>query len=121
MEIDFNDVRIVPPVVIGNRCTIGAGAQIGPNVVLGDGWAVFAGAELRDAVLWPHYNYAPTPTSAPRRSGRIREIREGVHVDTAIIVGGVIASDVQAQTVDVLPDGRLDVKSIDWIPPGERA
>jgi len=121
VEIDFNDVRIVPPVVIGNRCTIGAGAEIGPDVVLGDGWTVFAGARIRDAVLWPHYNYALTPTSVPHRTGTIREIREGVHVETAIIVGGVIASHVHAQTVDALPDGKLDVRSIDWIPEGERA
>jgi len=121
VEIDFNDVRIVPPVVIGHRCRIGRGAEIGPNVVLGDGWAVFAGARIRDAVLWPHYDYPPTPNSAPRGSPRAREIREGVRVETAIIVGGVIATNVQEQTVDARPDGTLDVRSIDWVPPGERA
>lgn len=121
VDIDVNDVRIVPPVVIGNRCTIGAGAEIGPHVVLGDGWVVSAGAKIRDAVLWPHYNYSLTPTSAPRRSAKIREIREGVQVETAIIVGGVISTNVQAQTVDVRPDGTLDVRSIDWLPAGERA
>ena len=121
VEIDFGDARIVPPVVIGNRCTIGAGAEIGPNVVLGDGWAVFAGAKIRETVLWPHYDYPSSPTSAPRRSGRIREIRAGVHVETAIVVSGVVSTDVREQTVDALPDGTLDLKSIDWVPAEERA
>ena len=121
VEIDFDDVRIVPPVVIGHRCRIGRGAEIGPNVALGDGWAVSAGARIRDAVLWPHYDYPPTPNGAPRGSPRAREIREDVHVETAIIVGGVISTDVREQTVDARPDGTLDVRSIDWVPPGERA
>ena len=121
VEVDFNGVRIVPPVVIGHRCRIGAGAEIGPHAVLGDGWVVRPGARVRDAVLWPHYDYPSTPGGAPRRSGTVREIREGVRVETAIAVGGVIAADVRAQTVDVMPDGTLDVRDIDWVPAGERA
>lgn len=120
VDMDFNDVRIIPPVVIGSRCAIGPGAEIGPNVVLGDGWVVFNDARIRDAVLWPHYNYRSTPTGHLRRSGRIREIREGVHVENAILVGGVISSDVLEQTVDVLEDGTLNVKNIDWVPTGDR-
>jgi len=44
-----------------------------------------------------------------------------VRVETAIVGGGVISTDVREQTVDARPDGTLDVRSIDWVPPGERA
>jgi NDP-sugar pyrophosphorylase family protein len=121
VAIDFGAVRIVPPVVIGHRCRIGAGAELGPHAILGDGWTVGAGARVRDAVLWPHYDFPPTAGRAPRGSPRSREIRGGIDVDTAIVVGGVIERDVREQTVDPRPDGALDVTGIDWVPPGERA
>jgi mannose-1-phosphate guanylyltransferase / phosphomannomutase len=121
VEIDFSRVKINPPIVIGNNCTIFPEAEIGPNVVLGDGWTCHRGAKIKDAVLWPHYDFsAPSINPTPRMS-RVREIREGVAIDTAIIVGGIVGSDIRAKTVDLRPNGDLNIRSIDWVPTEERA
>jgi UDP-3-O-[3-hydroxymyristoyl] glucosamine N-acyltransferase len=118
VEIDFNHVVIRPPVVIGHRCTILPGAEIGPHAVLGDGWICHSGARIRDAVLWGrHGHYANGSASATA----VRAVSENVVVDTSIVVGGVISQDVYGQTVDVLPDGTLDVRDLDWVPSGPRA
>ena len=121
VEIDFSSVTIRPPVVIGHDCTIFPGAEIGPHVVLGDGWTVHKRAKLRDAVLWPHYDFGGGSNGQSPRISRIREVREDVTIDTAIVIAGIIASDVHAQTVDALPDGDLDIRAIDWVPSGSRA
>ncbi len=120
VEIDFSRVTIRPPVIIGNRCTIFPGAEIGPNVVLGDGWTCHKGARLKDAVLWPYYNFKLSSDERRPRVSRITEVREGVVVDTSIIVGGVIVSDIVDKVVDLSPDGDLDIRSIDWVPQGPR-
>jgi NDP-sugar pyrophosphorylase family protein len=120
VDIDLNQVTIHPPVVIGHGCTILPGAEIGPNVVLGDGWICHRGSRIRDAVLWRRHEYrGPNGASVPSLS-RVREVRENVRVDTAIVVGGVISRDVTGETVDVLPDGTLDIRSLDWVPTGVR-
>lgn len=121
VEIDFAQVTLRPPVVIGHNCTIFPGVELGPNVVLADGWTCHRGVKIRDAVLWPHYNYtSETPDATPRMS-RIREVRENVTIDTAIIVGGIITTDIRNKTVDAFASGELDIRSIDWIPSGPRA
>ncbi len=42
----------VPPVFIGNRVRIAPDARVGPYVVLGDGCTIGAGASIRNSVLW---------------------------------------------------------------------
>jgi NDP-sugar pyrophosphorylase family protein len=122
VEIDFNRVAIRGPVVIGHGCTIFPGAEIGPNVVLGDGWTCHKGSKIKDAVFWPYYDFTgPAHGSPGARISRIREVREGVTIDTAIVVAGIIAADIHAKTVDALPDGDLDIRGIDWVPAGSRA
>jgi NDP-sugar pyrophosphorylase family protein len=118
VEIDFNQVMINPPVVIGNNCTIFPGSEIGPNVVLGDSWSCHKRAKIKDAVLWPHYNHnsAHLLSDISLRISRIREVRDGIVVNTAIIVGGIITLDIKGKTVDILPNGDLDIRSIDWVP-----
>ncbi|MEW6737095.1 MAG: NDP-sugar synthase [Acidobacteriota bacterium] len=119
VEVDFDKVIINAPVIIGNNCTIFPAAEIGPNVVLGDGWTCHKGARIKDAVLWQYYNYDAADLNT--RMDRVREVREGVVVDTAIIVGGIITSDIKEKTVDLLSDGELNISSIDWVPAGPRA
>src|SRR5262249_21191 len=109
--IDFGRVMINPPVVIGNNCTIFPGAEIGPNVVLGDGWTCHKRAKIKDAVLWPYYNCSTSVNDLNPRMSRIREVREGVVIDTAIIVGGIITSDIIGKVVDLSQDGDLDIRS----------
>jgi NDP-sugar pyrophosphorylase family protein len=120
VDIDFSRVVIRAPVVIGHGCTIRPGAEIGPNVVLGDGWTCSKGARIRDAVLWRRYERAVS-ASDPAELNGVREIRENVIVESAIVVRGAISLDVHGQTVDALPDGTLDVRSLDWVPGGIRA
>ena len=40
---------------------------------------------------------------------------------TTLIVGGTIGGEIRDSTVDVLQDGSLDVRSLDWVPAGPRA
>ena len=118
--IDYNSVTIHPPVVIGSGCHIFPGAEIGPNAVIGDGWTIYRNAKVRDSVLWPYYTYGSSVgTENPEL--RERQVREGVVVAGSILVGGIITSDTIEQTVDVLPSGELNVKSIDFVPAGPRA
>jgi mannose-1-phosphate guanylyltransferase / phosphomannomutase len=121
VEIDFSRVTIHPPVVIGHNCTIFPDTEIGPNVVLGDGWTCHRKARIKDAVLWRHHGSGGLVGELRPRTSRIREVREGVVVDTAIIVGGIITSDVRGVTVDVLPNGELKFQSLDWLPTSVRA
>lgn len=121
VEMDFSRVTIHPPVVIGHNCTIFPGVQIGPNVVLGDGWTCHKNSIIKDAVLWRDHDHANSAGDPSPRMSRIREVREGIVVDTAIIVGGIISDDVRGKTVDAKPDGELDIRSIDWLPTGVRA
>jgi NDP-sugar pyrophosphorylase family protein len=120
VAIDLGRVTIKPPVIIGNRCTVLPGAEIGPNVVLGDGWTCHKGAQLKDAVLWPHYNFRGAGDERGLPASATREVRDGVVVDTSIIVGGVIVSDTVGKVVDVSLDGALEIRSIDWVPTGPR-
>jgi NDP-sugar pyrophosphorylase family protein len=120
VEIDFGRVVIRAPVVIGHGCTIRPGAEIGPNAVLGDGWTCHKGARVKDAVLWKHYEREGSASGGPELNG-VREVRENVVIESAIVVRGAIAQDVSGQTVDSLPDGTLDIRSLDWVPGGARA
>lgn len=121
VEIDFNKVKINSPIVIGHNCTIFPETEIGPNVVLGDGWVVHRKAKLKNAVLWPHYDYNNKSSNdlTPKIS-RIREIREGIIIEDSIIVGGIITADIKEKTVDVLCNGELNIRNIDYVPEGQR-
>jgi mannose-1-phosphate guanylyltransferase/phosphomannomutase len=110
VQIDFSTTRINAPVVIGNNCVISPGSEIGPHVVLGDGWVVNEQARVRNSVLWPQFDVMAS-------NSKTRSIGRKCEVDTAIIVRGDVSVHVKEQTVDVFDDGRLDVKSIDWVQP----
>ncbi|MGA1863431.1 MAG: sugar phosphate nucleotidyltransferase [bacterium] len=120
VETDLDQITINSPVVIGHDCTIFPGAVIGPNVVLGDGWVVHREAKIKDAVLWPHYNFMQTHNILTPKISRIREVREKVEIETSIIVGGVIDKDIKEKTVDVKPGGDLNIRCIDLVPEGPR-
>lgn len=44
--------RLDAPLILGDRCVIGAGARVGEAVVLGDGVCIGAGAVIERSVLW---------------------------------------------------------------------
>jgi mannose-1-phosphate guanylyltransferase/phosphomannomutase len=113
VDMDFSSVVIRAPIIIGNNCVIASGAEIGPHVVLGDGWAVHDRASIRNAVLWPKLSSVATSTPI----ARMMEIGKESKVDTAIVVKGQVSGDVRDQTIDVTPEGSLDVRDIDWIQP----
>jgi mannose-1-phosphate guanylyltransferase/phosphomannomutase len=120
VETDLDQITIKSPVVIGDDCTIFPGAVIGPNVVLGDGWVVHREAKIKDAVLWPHYNFMETHNKLTPKISRIREVREKIEIETSIIVGGVIDKNIKEKTVDVKPNGDLNIRDIDQVPEGPR-
>lgn len=125
VAIDFSRVNIVPPVIIGNQCTVEAGATVGPYALIGDGWTVEKGATVRNSVLWETYpsfdERGEEMSSTTRRLVDRHEIRRGVTVEESIIAGGTIECDVSERTIEVSPDGQLKTLSIDYVPEGPRA
>ena len=117
--------NIVGPVVFGNHCVIEEGATIGPHAVIGDGWTVEQGATVKNSVLWEGYSYfdengSETPAVA-RRTLDPHRISAGVAIESSIVTGGQIESDLMDCTAHVDSTGRLIVLSIDWIPGDPRA
>jgi mannose-1-phosphate guanylyltransferase/phosphomannomutase len=125
VAIDFSKVAIIPPVVVGNHCTVESGVTLGPYAVLGDGWSVEKNARLNHCVLWERYPmHDAAGKELPAQQSRLidrREIREGVTVAESIVAGGTIESDVRESTVEVLEDGTLAIDSIDSVPGESRA
>ena len=124
VTLDPERVTLRGPVVIGNDCVIEPGAVLGPYAVVGDGWVVEKGARIRNSVLWqrvPYFRDDGTEISAEDRMTVDHRIRAGVRVTESIVVGGLIDRDVEAATVDVLEDGRIEVLPIDHVPEGPRA
>jgi NDP-sugar pyrophosphorylase family protein len=125
VAIDFSRVTIVPPVVIGNRCTIEPGATLGPYAVIGDDWTIARKALVRNSVLWERYPMVAengTPVSGSQRRIMDRhEVCERVVVEDSIVASGMIAEDVRESTVEVLDDGTLLKVPIDHHPDSPRA
>jgi mannose-1-phosphate guanylyltransferase/phosphomannomutase len=125
VEIDFSEVTIEPPVVIGNNCVIEPGATVGPYAVIGDDWQIRRGARVRHSVLWGRYSYYDAEgretTAEARKSVDKHIVQSGVTIERSIIAGGEITSDVTEKTVDVDNDGASRVLSIDYVPEGPRA
>lgn len=120
VSIDFNHVSIVPPVVIGSRCTVLPGATIGPNAVIGDGWVIHRGASIQNSVLWPYYDFLNKVRMKCGYNMVFREVRDGRSIEHSIVTGGIIDQDIRDRTVIALHDGSLDIRSIDWVPEGPR-
>lgn len=125
VEIAFDEVTIVPPVVIGNDCVVERGATVGPYAVVGDGWRIGSGARVSHSVLWERYSYfdedGRETTAEERKDVDRHVVGPGVTIDRSIVAGGEITSDVSEQTVEVDNEGRLRVLSIDYVPEGPRA
>jgi NDP-sugar pyrophosphorylase family protein len=125
VEIDFDRVTIIPPVVIGNGCVVEAGAFLGPYAVIGDDWTIRSGASIRNSVLWERYPmFRDTGGQvSPDQMRRIdrHEICAGVTVNQSIVAGGMIETDVHDSTVEVLDGGRISVSPMDYQPSGARA
>jgi NDP-sugar pyrophosphorylase family protein len=124
VEIAWNRVEIMPPVVIGHGCRIAPGARLGPYAVLGDGWTIGPQARLAHCVLWESY---PLATSTGRRltSQQMRlldphEIAASIEIESSIIAGGRIDRDLRDCTVTLEDDGQLTCLPLDYIPDGPR-
>ena len=124
VAIDFSRVTIIPPIVIGNHCTVEPGAILGPYAVIGDGWIIARGAQVRNSVLWeryPLYDENGVPLSSPRlRILERHEVCPGVTVADSIIASGTIEKDISGSTVEVLEDGRISQVPIDYHPDSPR-
>lgn len=130
--IDFSEVTIIPPVIIGHDCIIEKGATIGPYAIIGDGWTIEKDARVSNSVLWKRYAFfTKNGEKIPVRERKLvdrHEIRRGTVIDACIIIGGTITPELYEsgqdslteQTVDVLENGELQLVSIDWVPSGPR-
>jgi NDP-sugar pyrophosphorylase family protein len=125
VAIDFSQVTIVPPVVIGNRCVIERGTTLGPYAVIGDGWVIEEGAEIRNSVLWERYSYFDDDglevSARERKLVDRHEVRRRMKIEESIIAGGTVREDLVEKTVDVNEDGSLGILPIDYVPTGPRA
>ncbi len=119
-----SSVEIVPPVIVGEGCAVAAGAQLGPYAVIGDGWRVERDAEIRRSVLWPRYPLFTADGEIPleeRLEVDPHRVGNDVTVEESIVAGGDLVEDVRESTVEVLPDGRMSLRPIDWVPDKPRA
>jgi NDP-sugar pyrophosphorylase family protein len=130
VAIDFARVTIVPPVVIGNRCTIEPGATLGPYAVIGDDWTIGRGARISHSVLWERYpmfregngqNGDRQLSASEMRLIDRHEVHSGVAIEECIVVGGLIDRDIRACTVEVAEEGGISLLPIDYVPEGPRA
>ena len=123
--VDFSRTTVIPPVVIGNNCTIEPGVTLGPYAVIGDDWTIESGASVRDSVLWKRYGYfldnGEEIPAEERQANDGHRVCKGVDINGSIVVGGTIESDLQEKTVNVLLNGSTEILSIDHVPDGKRA
>lgn len=125
VDIDFSQVTIRPPVVVGHDCVIERGVTLGPYAVIGDGWVVESGARISRSVLWERYPFfdgagKEIPSQEWRTIDR-HGVQRGVILDGCIVVGGTISDDLQDRTVDIQANGELSILPIDFVPEGKRA
>jgi NDP-sugar pyrophosphorylase family protein len=89
----------LPPVYIGERVQIASGAHVGPYVVLGDGCTIAAGATIRNSVLWDDVIVEEGATvdgaiiASRARIGAYSSLRPG----SVIGHGGIVASGLQLE------------------------
>jgi NDP-sugar pyrophosphorylase family protein len=124
VTIDFSEVNIIPPVIIGNNCVIQPGVTLGPYAVIGSGWTIEKKALITHSVLWPPYDYytdaGDRVTLQKRKLVDPHEIRGRTHIDHCIIVGGTIQESLSHKTVDVLLDGQVKVADLNSSSGGAR-
>jgi mannose-1-phosphate guanylyltransferase/phosphomannomutase len=123
VAMPLDKVTLVPPVVIGDNCTIEAGATLGPYTVIGDGWTIESGARVRNSVLWGRYPYfARDGREMDTSRGMDRHlVRKGASVSESIVVGGTLEGELHEKTVNYEENGDVSVLSIDNVPEGPRA
>lgn len=125
VAINFSNVTIIPPVVIGNNCIIEQGVKLGPYAIIGDDWIIERNASIKHSVLWERYSYFDKdgnemPADERRLIDR-HEVRRDVSIEECVIAGGIIQSNIREKTVDVLEDGNTEILPIDYVPAGPRA
>ncbi|MBM4289169.1 MAG: NDP-sugar synthase, partial [Deltaproteobacteria bacterium] len=130
--INFAEVTIIPPVIIGNECLIERGARLGPYAIIGDGWSIEKDVSISNSVLWRRYAYysgqGEKISVRERKLVDRHEVRQGSVIDECIIIGGTIQPDLYEpkeqklfnKSVDVLENGELQIVPLDWVPPGPR-
>ena len=122
--INFGDITIIPPVVIGDHCVIEAGTTLGPYAIIGDDWIIERGARIQHSVLWSRY---PFFTSDGREvsveEGLLvdrHQVRKDAIVEECIVVGGTVDGHQKDKTIDMLENGDSSILSIDHVPDGSR-
>ncbi len=123
-DVDFSKVTIVPPVAIGNNCTIEAGSVIGPYAVIGDGWTIGENTQISHSTLWPRYDFYTGKNEKINPEEWAKRDRHMVEKETvirnSIVVGGTVSGTMESKTVDVEENGDIKEYDIDWVPDKKR-
>jgi mannose-1-phosphate guanylyltransferase len=109
------DGHVVPPAVVGRRCTIADGARVGSLVVLGDGVSVGAGASLERAVVLQGAEIGEgcvlsnCIVAAGARVGARTRVTGGAVLGEGVTVGSDVVLDhgVRLFPGVVIPDGGI--------------
>ncbi|MCL5019161.1 MAG: NDP-sugar synthase [Patescibacteria group bacterium] len=83
-----NDVKLVPPVVIGKNAVISSNAVIGPNVVTGDNVTIGQKARIFDSVLWDNIKIGSKVVLDGCVIADNASIGEGTEVSPDAVIGG---------------------------------
>jgi mannose-1-phosphate guanylyltransferase len=81
------DARLTPPVLVGARCDIEAGAVVGPASVLGDGSHVGAGARVERGVLLEGARIGPEAVVSDSVVGSDARVGAGSRLERGVVVG----------------------------------
>ena len=88
--------RLVGPLILGDRCSVGPEATVGPRTVIGDHVIVESHARVTGSVVWAHSRIGDSSVVEDAILGNHCRIESGAHVesgsvfaDRSIVAGGV--------------------------------
>jgi mannose-1-phosphate guanylyltransferase len=93
--------NVIAPVFIGDGVHIDPTAKVGPNVVLGDGCTIDAGARITDSVLWDNITVERGATIDEAIIASGARIGAGAKVNR----GSVLGHDVVIEPEAIVPEG----------------
>jgi mannose-1-phosphate guanylyltransferase len=97
------DAEVIPPVLLGAGCRVGAGASLRGPVIVGDGCTIGAGAVVESTILWDAVKVGAGSRVVDAIVASSVELGEGVKARGAVVGQGcVVGSGVD------LADGSLD-------------
>ncbi|HKY14292.1 MAG TPA: sugar phosphate nucleotidyltransferase [Microthrixaceae bacterium] len=123
------EARVTGPAVIGDNCSVDAGAHVGEYVVLGTGARLGPHGELERTVVGENTYLAEGVTLRGTVVGRASDLRRGVRCEEGVVLGdevfvgegAVITSDVKVYPFKTVEAGAVINSSIVWESKGARS